>query len=339
MEKRSVHWGILSTARIGVNKVIPALQLADCCEVHALASRTVDRARAAAEQLKIPQAYGSYEELLSDPEVDAIYNPLPNHLHVPWSIRCLEAGKHVLCEKPISLTADEAVSLVQAAQRQPHLKVMEAFMYRLHPQWQLARELVAAGRIGQLQTVQTFFSFFNNDAHNIRNQSACGGGALLDIGCYGVSLSRFIFADEPVQVLGYMEFDPVFHTDRLTSAVMQFKHGTSTFTCATQLAPYQRVNIMGTEGRIEIMIPFNAPADEPCAVWHHWQDKSTKITLETCNQYTIQGELFAQAVLNDASVPIPLSDAVANMRVLDAIQRSAQNGAWVKVEPAETEAS
>jgi predicted dehydrogenase len=323
-----VRWGVLSTAKIGLTKVLPAMQRGDYCTITAIASRQLAAAQAAAQQLGIPQAYGSYEELLADPEIDAIYNPLPNHLHVPWSIKALQAGKHVLCEKPIALTVAEAQTLVDAAHAHPRLKVMEAFMYRHHPQWQRARQLVAEGAIGELRTIQSFFSYYNDNPRNIRNIADLGGGGLMDIGCYNISLSRFIFGAEPVRVCGIMEYDPQFNTDRLTSGMLDFGHGTATFTCSTQLTPYQRANIFGTTGRIEIEIPVNAPPDRPCRMWCQRGTAIEEIVLEVCDQYTIQGDLFAQAILNDTAVPTPIEDAVANMRVIEAIVRSAKSGTW-----------
>jgi predicted dehydrogenase len=324
-----VRWGIISTAKIGTEKVIPAMQLGEYCEVTAIASRNLDTAQAAAERLGIPKAYGSYEELLADPEIDAIYNPLPNHLHVPWSIKAMEAGKHVLVEKPIGLTSEEGQELVDAARSYPELKVMEAFMYRHHPQWQRARQLVVEGKIGELRTIQTFFSYFLLDATNIRNMADIGGGGLMDIGCYCISLSRFIFGEEPGRVFGIVEYDPQFKTDRLASGTLDFGRGTSTFTCSTQLVSYQRVNIFGTEGRVEIEIPFNAPPDRPCKMWYQYRDDIEEIVLDICDQYTIQGDLFSQAVLNDTEVPTPLEDAVANMKVIEAVIKSGETGAWV----------
>jgi predicted dehydrogenase len=326
-----VRWGVLSTAKIGTQKVIPAMQAGQYCAVTAIASRDPEKARQTASQLGIPKAYSSYEELLTDPEVDAVYNPLPNHLHVPWSIKALEAGKHVLCEKPIALTAAEAQDLLDAAHEHPQLKVMEAFMYRHHPQWQRTQQLVAQGEIGDLRTIQSFFSYYNVDPNNIRNLAGMGGGGLMDIGCYCISLSRFIFDGEPHRVSGIVEYDPGFQVDRLVSAVLDFGRGTATFTCATQLSPYQRVNIFGTEGRVEIEIPFNAPTDRPCRMWHQHGSETDEILLDVCNQYTIQGDLFSQAVLNDTDVPTPLEDAVANMKVIEAIVRSAESGTWVEV--------
>ena len=321
-----VRWGILSTAVIGTEKVIPAMQQAELCEVTAIASRNLDTAQAAAAKLGIAAAYGSYEELLAAPDIDAIYNPLPNHLHVPWSIRALEAGKHVLCEKPIGLTSDEGQQLVDAGKRHPKLKLMEAFMYRHHPQWLRARQIVREGGIGELRTIQSAFAYFNDDAGNIRNVADMGGGAMMDIGCYPISLSRFLFDKEPERVFGAVEVDPRFQTDRLASGVLDFGAGTSTFTCSTQLAPYQRVHIFGTEGRVEIEIPFNAPPDAPCKLWHQRGETIDEIQLDVCDQYGIQGDLFARAILNDAEVPTPIEDAVANMRVIEAVFRSADSG-------------
>ncbi len=323
-----IRWGILSTARIGTVKVIPAMQQSEHCEITAIASRDHARARQAADELDIARSYGSYEELLADPEIEAIYNPLPNHLHVPWSIKALEAGKHVLCEKPIGLTAAEGQMLVDAGAKHPQLKLMEAFMYRHHPQWQKTREIIRSGGIGELRTIQSFFAYFNDDAANIRNQVELGGGGLMDIGCYNVSLSRFLFAAEPERVMGLVEYDPRMGTDRLASGMLDFGRGTSTFTCSTQLDPYQRVNVFGTTGRIEIEIPFNAPPDRPCRLWHQQCGEIEEIVFGICDQYTIQGDLFARAILEDTPVPTPIEDSVANMQVLERIIASGKSGQW-----------
>jgi predicted dehydrogenase len=325
---KKVRWGVLGAANIAIEKVLPAMQQGAYCDIAAIASRSLEKAQAAATRLGIPKAYGSYEELLADPEIDAIYNPLPNHLHVPWSIKALQAGKHALCEKPIALTAAEAQALVDVAKQYPHLKVMEAFMYRFHPQWQQARQLVRAGKIGTLRAIQSFFSYYLDDPHNVRNRADSGGGGMLDIGCYTISLARFIFGAEPERVFGIVEYDPQFKVDRLASSVMDFGSGTATFTCGTQLTSFQRVNIFGTEGRVEIEIPFNAPPDRPCKMWLQQGDEVEEMLLDVCNQYTIQGDMFSQAVLNDTEVPTPIEDAVANMRVIEAVLRSAKNGTW-----------
>ena len=323
-----IRWGILSTANIGTEKVIPAMQQSDFCSINAIASRDLDRAKQTAKRLQIPKAYGSYEALLADPEIDAIYNPLPNHLHVSTSIQALEAGKHVLCEKPIGLSSAEGEQLVAAGKQHPNLKLMEAFMYRHHPQWKQAKEWIDTGRIGEVRTINSFFSYYNADANNIRNKPNIGGGGLMDIGCYNISLSRFIFSDEPRRVCAIVEYDPTFQTDRLASAIMDFGSGTSIFTCSTQLTRYQRVNIFGTIGRLEIEIPVNAPADRPCKIWCQIEDEIEQVDLDSCDQYTIQGDLFSQAILHDTPVPTPIEDAVANMRTIEAIFRSNQTGKW-----------
>ena len=326
-----VRWGILSTAEIGMQKVIPAMQQGQYCDMVAIASRDVEKAQAAARQLGIPKAYGSYEGLLADPDIDAVYIPLPNHLHVAWAIKALDAGKHVLCEKPIGLSTAEAQELLDVARKHPELKVMEAFMYRHHPQWRKAKQLVTEGKIGGLRAIQTFFSYYLVDPDNIRNRADIGGGGLMDIGCYCISLSRFIFDAEPKRATGSIEYDPVFGTDRLASAIMDFGNGTSTWTCATQLPPYQQVNIYGSQGRVELEIPFNAPPDRPCKIWHERNGAVEEIVLDICDQYTIQGDLFSLAVINDAPVPTPLTDAVANMKVIEAIRQGAERGEWVRM--------
>lgn len=326
---RMVRWGVLSTAKIGVRQVIPAMQASEHCDMVGIASRDADRARMVAVELDMPKAYGSYEELLADPEIEAVYIPLPNHLHVPWSIRALQAGKHVLCEKPIALSAAEAEELLAVSTQHPHLKVMEAFMYRHHPQWVRARQLAREGAIGDLKTVHAFFSYYNDDPTNIRNMPGTGGGGLMDIGCYCISAARFIFDAEPQRVMGILEFDPELKVDRMASALMDFGAGTATWTCATQLAAYQRVQIFGTEGRIEVEIPFNPPSDRACRIWHQRGSKLEEILFDPANHYTIQGDLFSLAVLNDTAVPTPLGDAVANMQSIEAVARSARLGRWV----------
>ena len=327
-----IRWGVLSTANFGRRQMIPAIQQSEFSEVTAIASRDQARATAVATELGIEKAHGSYQKLLADEDVDAVYIPLPNHLHVPWSMRALKAGKHVLCEKPIGLSNAEAEQLAGVAAAHPQLKVMEAFMYRFHPQWRMAQQLVREGRVGKLRTIHTAFSYFNDDPQNIRNQRDIGGGALMDIGCYAISISRFIYDDEPQRVFGQTERDPATGVDRLTSAVLEFFQGTATFTVSTQLAPYQRTNIHGTAGRIEIEIPVNAPNDRPCRVWVQSGAKPgaaiEEITFDVCDQYTLEVDAFARAILDDTAVPTPLADAVANMRVIERVLTSAETGGW-----------
>ena len=327
-----VRWGVLSTADFGIRKSVPGMQKGEWSAIHAIASRDRRKAEEAARALGIPKAYGSYEELLRDPEIEAIYNPLPNHMHVPWSIKAAEAGKHVLCEKPLGMNVAEARELLRV-QEKTGVKIGEAFMVRTHPQWLRARELVASGRIGPLRSITGYFSYFNRDPKNIRNIPETGGGALMDIGCYPITTSRFMFGEEPSRVIGLLERDPEMKTDRLASVMLAFPSGHAIFTVSTQLVQYQRMHFIGTKGRIEIEIPFNAPNDRPCRILIDdggdiFGDDITTETLPTCDQYTIQGDIFSRAIRGDGEVPVPLTDAIKNMAVIEAVFRSAQSGRW-----------
>jgi predicted dehydrogenase len=323
---------VLGVAGIAVKKVIPAMQKGAWTEIAAIASRDLTKAQKAAASLEIPKAYGSYEALLADPDIDAIYNPLPNHLHVPWSIRAADAGKHVLCEKPISLTAAEAMELIKARNRNG-VKMGEAFMVHSHPQWLRTREIVESGEIGDLRSIIGSFSYSNRDPKNIRNIPEYGGGAIMDIGCYPITMSRFLFQEEPRRVLGLLERDPEMGTDRLSSAILDFPSGQSIFTCSTQLVPWQRMNMMGTKARIELPIPFNAPPDRPTELFVDtgadlFGSGLRREEFPVCDQYTIQGDLFSRAIREGGEVPTSIEDAVWNMAVIEAVFRSAQSGHW-----------
>jgi predicted dehydrogenase len=321
-----LHWGIVSTANIGVRKVIPATRKAERCEVVAIASRNGDRAAETAAELGIPRAHEGYEALLADPDVDAVYVPLPNSEHAEWTIAAARAGKHVLCEKPLAMTAAKAEEMVRACATEGVL-LMEAFMYRLHPSWESVRELLASGRIGRLRAVQSWFSYFNDDPRNIRNVPELGGGALYDIGCYCINLSRMLFGAEPGAIEASVTRDET-GTDVLTSAILAFDAGVATFTCSTRAEPDQRVHIYGTEGRISIGIPFNIPPDRPTEIVvtaggdPPVSPDSETLTFATANQYTIQAERFADAVLDDHPLPIPPEDAIGNLRVIETIFRA-----------------
>jgi predicted dehydrogenase len=331
---KKVVWGILSTAKIGTVKVIPAMQKSPWIEVRAIASRSEAAARDAAGALGIPRAYGSYEALLADPEIEAVYNPLPNHLHVPLTLQAAAAGKHVLCEKPIALTAEEGSKLRGAAGK---VHVMEAFMVRFHPQWLRVRELVRGGKIGELRAVQVFFSYFNDDPGNIRNQADIGGGALYDIGCYGIVSGRFLFEAEPRQVVALVDRDPAMRTDRTTSALVDFGGGRQlSFTVSTQCVPYQRVQVCGTRGRIEIQIPFNAPQGEATRIFTDDGSALDGASIATevlppCDQYTLESEAFSRAVRGEIPLPYGVDDALMNMRIIDALFRSEQSGRFERV--------
>jgi predicted dehydrogenase len=332
---QKVRWGVLGVAGIAVKKVIPAMQRGSWSEVTAIASRDRKKAQDAASSLGIAKAYGSYEELLADPEIDAVYNPLPNHLHVPWSIQCAEAGKHVLCEKPIGMSVAEARELIAVRDR-TGVKMCEAFMVRTHPQWIRAREIVRSGAIGQLRCAMGSFSYYNANPENIRNIVEYGGGALMDIGCYPIVTSRFIFEEEPVRVVGALERDPAMKTDRLTSVILEFPSGQCVFNCSTQLVPHQRMQFLGTKGRVELEIPFNAPPDHATRIFI---DDGSDILgsgirteqISASDQYTIQGDLFSRAIREGGEVPTPLEESVRNMEVIEAVFRSGQSGRWEQV--------
>ncbi len=324
-----LRWGIISTANIATEKVIPGMQKADRCTVAAIASRDPAQARRVADRLGIERAHGSYEALLADPDVDAVYIPLPNHLHPEWTIAAARAGKHVLCEKPLAMTAAAAERMIEVCEAEG-VRLMEAFMYRLHPSWVAVRELVASGRIGRLSAVDSWFSYFNDDATNIRNIRAVGGGALYDIGCYSVNLSRMLFAGEPTRVQASITRDPASGVDVLTSAILEFAAGVATFTCSTRMEDDQRVDIYGSEGRISIGIPFNIPPDRPTHVSivaggdPPVAPRIETLTFETADPYTVEAEKFAAAVLDGTPTPVPPEDAVANLRVIERIFAAAE---------------
>ena len=327
-----VRWGVLGVAKIAVTKVIPGMQQGSLCEVAAIASRDLARAREAAKGLDIPKAYGSYEDLLADPGIDAVYIPLPNHLHVPWAIKAAQAGKHVLCEKPISLTLKECRDLI-AVRDATGVKIGEAFMVHSHPQWLRAREIARSGEIGEVRSILGAFSYFNDDPTNVRNVVDWGGGGLMDIGCYPITMSRFILGMQPARVQALVERDPKFGTDRLASALLDFGACQAVFMCSTQLVNYQRMQILGTKGRIEIAIPFNAPPDRPTRIFVDIGGDFLGTTMRTeeiptCNQYTLQGDAFSHAILEGGEVPTTLENALGNMAVIEALFRSERTAQW-----------
>lgn len=333
---KPVNWGVISTAKIGRVHVVPAMMKSEDVNMMAVASRNIADAEDYAKELGIPKAYGSYEELLADPEIDAVYNPLPNHLHVPVTIQAMEAGKHVLCEKPISLNAAEAEQLIDASKRTGKI-VEEAFMVRQSPQWLRVVELVKSGAIGELRAVQGMFSYFNDDPANIRNMADIGGGGIYDIGCYLITTSRMVVEEEPDRLAAVIDRDPIMKTDRLASAIMTFPGGVqATWMCSTQMALRQRMNFVGTTGRIEVEIPFNAPNDRPCRIFiDDGQDNfGTGIKTEEFpvnDQYTIQGALLSQAIRDGGPVTVSLENSIANMRVIDAVFEAGKTGQWVNV--------
>jgi predicted dehydrogenase len=331
-----LRWGVLGAARIATVKVIPGIERSADCEIAAIASRSLAKADAAARALNIPKAYGSYEELLADPAIDVIYNPLPNHLHVPWSIRAAQAGKHVLCEKPLGMNTAEVRQLIDARDR-TGVTIGEAFMVQVHPQWVRTVELVRAGRIGTLQFAMVSYGYFNAKPENIRNIPAYGGGGLMDIGCYPIKVSRMVFGEEPLRVSAVMRRDSVMGTDIVTAAILDYPSGPCHFSCGTQVVPHQTVQFYGSQGRIEIEIPFNAIPNEVSRI--RIDDGRDLVgggievqEFAPCDQYTLQGDAFARAVREKAPPPVPLEDSLRNMAVIDAVVRAAQSGNWEKPE-------
>jgi len=335
MTERKVRWGIISTANIGMKQVTPGIMKSPHSEVVALASREIGMAEAALVQLGLPQgrAYGTYEELLADPEVDAVYNPLPNHLHVPVTLAAARAGKHVLCEKPISITSREAEELRSAPK---DILITEAFMVRYHPQWHRARQIVRSGELGDVHLVRGAFFYYLDDPTNVRNLADIGGGGLLDVGCYCVIAGRYFFEAEPKRVVSLVDRDPKFRTDRLASVIADFGNGRQlSFVCGTQTAGRQTVEVMGTKANLEIVIPFNAPLGQKTAITVGSgvdRDLYRREIIPEVDQYTAQAEAFALAVLGKQKLPYGIEDAITQMRVLDAIFRSEKSGNWEAVQ-------
>ena len=329
-----LRWGILSTANIGTEKVIPGISKAERCDIVAIGSRDAGLGRRVAERLGIARVHGSYEALLADPDVDVVYIPLPNHLHAEWTIAAARAGKHILCEKPLAMTVADAERMIEAAEA-AGVRLMEAFMYRHHPSWVAVRELVASGRIGALSSIQTWFGYFNDDATNIRNIHEYGGGALYDIGCYAINLSRMLFDGEPSRVAASLRRDPASGVDVLVSAILDFEPGIATFTCSTRTETDQRVHIYGADGRISIGIPFNIPPDRPTQVFvtaggdPPVAPATEVLEFATKDPYTAEAEAFAAAILDGGPTPVSPADALANMRVIEAVFAAAERGSAV----------
>jgi len=327
-------WGVLGASKLAVEKVIPAMADHESFEVNAIASRDFGKAKSAAAKLSVPRYFGSYEELIQDPDIDIVYIPLPNDLHVEYTLKCIEAGKHVLCEKPLALKAYDIDRLIQARDRH-QVKVGEAFMVKTHPQWVKASEIVQGGELGRVNLVHGFFSYYNVKPENIRNKPEHGGGAVWDIGCYPVFTSRMVLGEEPTRLVASMESDPTFGTDKLASVIMEFPSARVVFSVSTQLVPYQRMQFFGEQKELEIRIPFNAPPDRPCDIrmttGDIFRENFETLSFETCNQYTLQAEAFTKAVVEDGEVPVTLENAKANAKVLEAIFRSAQEKRWVEL--------
>ncbi|MBU2883960.1 Gfo/Idh/MocA family oxidoreductase [Psychrosphaera sp. B3R10] len=326
---KKLKWGILSTANIAKGKLIPAIHASNSSMVYGVASRNLAQAEKFAQETNIPNAFGSYQALLDDPSIDIIYNPLPNHLHVPWTIRAIEAGKHVLCEKPIGLDVAEVEQLIAVADKHPQLKIMEAFMYRFHPQWTLAKQLIEAGEIGTVHTIDAAFTFHNVDPENVRNMPNIGGGGMMDIGCYCISATRFLLGQEPKKVMGSLVMDTNFGVDKHANAILDFGDVKTSFFCSTQSESSQRVYIVGETGSLTIEYPFYQPDDCQAELTVRHDQVKTVHKVENCDQYVFQVDALVNAVNNKLATPTPLTDALANMKVIDGIFASDKKQNWV----------
>jgi predicted dehydrogenase len=327
---KPVAWGIMSVSVHYGLRVHTYLSKSPLVQLRGIASRSRQRAEEAARDLGIPRAYGSYEELLADREIEAVYIPLPNHMHAEWVKKAADAGKHVLCEKPFAMNAREAEQAFAHAKSKGVL-VMEAFMYRYHPQWKRAREIVKAGEIGAVQAVSTLFTYMLKDPKNIRNILAAGGGGIPDIGCYAVSSARFLIGQEPTRVISLVHRDPDLGTDVLASGILDFGTTRSMFTVGTQTYPWQRVDALGSGGALSVLLPFNAYPDSPLQVSVTTGLGTREVYTPPTDQYVEMFEAFSRAVREGGSAPTPPEDAVANMKVLDALFKSEKSGAWEKV--------
>lgn len=326
-----VRWGILGVSVHYRLRVHNPLQTAEGVQLTGIASRSLDRAREAAERFGIPKFYGSYEELLEDPEIEAVYIPLPNTMHTEWVRKAADHGKHILCEKPFSMSAEETERTIAYA-REKGVKVMEAFMYKLHPQWRHAKALVGAGEIGEVQAVHVFFGYNNPDPTNIRNQLEMGGGAVPDIGCYAVSSSRLMMGKEPKRVVSLITRDPELGTDVLSSAILDFGGGArANITVGTQVFLQQHVQVFGSAGYLSIEVPFNTFPDVPGRVTVINGIGKRVVETEVNDMYRIEFEEFSRAVRKGTPVPVDPADAVANQKVLDALYASEEKGGWVEV--------
>lgn len=326
------RWGILSTAKIGVTQVIPALAASENGVVHAIASRDKDRAQAVASRFGAPLAFGSYEELLASNEVDGVYIPLPTSQHIEWTLKAAEAGKHVLCEKPIALKADDIDQLIAARERHK-VVISEAFMVYYHPQWIKLRELLAEGAIGQLRHVQGCFCYFNVDPGNMRNQPALGGGALPDIGVYPTVVTRMVTEHEPLSVAAQVEFDPTFGTDRYANVTARFDGFDLSFYVSTQLALRQTMVFHGDKGFIEVHAPFNTGKYDYSRITLHdaGHAHTKQWAFGDVDHYRLQAQNFVRATHEENVTLFSLENSKANQRLIDAIYRAGEKGGFVDV--------
>ena len=323
----NVKWGVLGVSTHFIKRIMLPMQKSNKVNLYGIASRNREKARATAKRFGIRKAYSGYEELLSDPEIEAVYLPLPNNLHVVWIKKAADHGKHILCEKPLALNAPEAEEAINYAKSKKVL-IMEAFMYRFHPQWKRAIELVRIGEIGKINFVQCTFTYNNPDPANIRNKPEMGGGSIYDIGCYAVSTARFIMEREPSRVVSIVERDKEFKTDSRVGGMLDFGDAHALFSVGTRTYPYQVVEIFGTSGYIRIKIPFNTFSDVPAEVEVSTKIGFRELLTEPVDHYQLEFEAFSAAVREGRDVPVSPADAVNNLKVMDALFRSGERGTW-----------
>lgn len=327
---KKMKFGVLGVSGHFLKRIVFPLMESETVEIYAIASRNIKRAQETAEKYGIPKFYGSYEELLDDPEIDAIFNPLPNHMHKEWIFKSADAKKHMLCEKPLTLDTEETNEVIEYI-KDSGIKLMEAFMIRFHPKWQKAKALIDNGYIGKVRHIQTVFSYNNQDPSNIRNIKEVGGGALLDIGCYAINTARYILGKAPKRVISMIDEHPEFGTDMTTSAILDYGDAVSLFTVSTSAFPQQQVKIFGTEGTLTVTIPFNDISEVPGKLLFENNSASMEIEVEPVNQYRLMFEAYAKSIVDDTEVPLPLSDSLLNMKTIDAVFKSAKTGEWVNI--------
>ncbi|TCO10918.1 Gfo/Idh/MocA family protein [Natronoflexus pectinivorans] len=322
--------GVLGVSNHFIKRIVLPLRKTKNCYIYAIASRKREQAEQIAKEFNIPVAHQNYQELIDDPEIDAVYIPLPNHLHAEWTIKALKAKKPVLCEKPLSMDANEAIALHKLS-AESKIPLMEAFMYRFHPLWKHIKDMIATNQIGDINQIQTSFSYNNPSPGNIRNIEEYGGGALMDIGCYAVSVPRFLLGKEPSRVLSLVTRHPEFKTDMHTSGILDFDESRASFYVSTLSEPFQKVDIIGTSGSITVHLPFNTYVDVPAEVSISSSTGSRIIKFPPSDAYGLMFDAFAEALINEQPMPVETMDAVNNMKVIDALKKSAQSNVWKQV--------
>jgi predicted dehydrogenase len=322
--------GILGTSNHYLKRIVLPLQNTEFCESYAIGSRNIENSESMAQEFNIPMWYGSYQAVLDDPDVDMVYIPLPNHMHKEWVEKCIEAGKPVLCEKPLGMDTGEAQEMTTKAQ-EAGIPLMEGFMYMFHPMWKHARDIIKTKQIGDVQFIHTAFSYNNPSPTNIRNIPEYGGGALMDIGCYAISVPRFIIGDEPKQVMSLQSTHPVFGTDMHSTAIMDFGGPRATFTVSTAAQAFQKVDIVAAGGSITIHIPFNTYVDVPAQMTVTDGIGTRTIEFPASNPYGLMFDAFADAVINNKPLPVSPLDAINNIKVIDAVRKSAKTNNWIKI--------